>query len=156
MITLPCTKTSAGPLPANATDHKDTKMDIYPAGSRPSQQGPDAYFTGTVRLDPVVNAPAPARINAALVTFEPQARTAWHTHPLGQTLHVISGAGWICQEGAPRQNIRPGDTIFIPPNIRHWHGATDTTAMCHMAIQENDDSGTAVTWLEKVSDAEYA
>lgn len=131
-------------------------MDITRSGSRPSGAGPADYFTGRVRLDPVITAEAPARISSAHVTFEPGARTAWHTHPLGQTLIVTSGLGWCRSEGGPVQEIRPGDVIWFAPGERHWHGATATTGMSHIAIQERDESNSAVTWQEHVSDADYA
>ena len=129
-------------------------MEIMRAGSRPSGRGPEAYFTGTVRIDPLFSPPAPARVAGALVTFEPGARTAWHTHPLGQTLIVTSGCGWAQREGGPIEDIRPGDVIWFAPGEKHWHGATPTTAMSHIAIQEKQD-GSPVTWLEQVSEAQY-
>lgn len=129
-------------------------MDIIPNGSRPSGKGPATYFTGTVRIDPLFNPPAPTRAFGAAVTFEPGARTAWHTHPLGQTLIVTAGCGWVQLEGTPVRTIPPGDVVWIAPGERHWHGATATTAMTHTAIQEMLD-GSAVTWLEHVTDAEY-
>ncbi len=129
-------------------------MDIKRAGSRPSAVGPGDYFTGTVRIDPLFEAPEPARVAGAAVTFEPGARTAWHTHPLGQTLIVTAGAGWVQRDGEARQDIRPGDVVWIPPGEKHWHGATATTAMTHIAIQEKLD-GKMVEWLEQVSDAHY-
>jgi quercetin dioxygenase-like cupin family protein len=129
-------------------------MDIKRNGSRPSSQGPEDYFTGTVRLDFPFQAEAPGRVGGATVTFEPGARTAWHTHPLGQTLIVTSGAGWAQLEGEPREEIRPGDIVWFPANVRHWHGATATTAMTHIAIAEQLD-GKAVEWLDKVTDEEY-
>ena len=127
-------------------------MDIRKAGSQPSTQGPAEYFTGTVRLDPLNQAPDPARVACASVTFEPGARTAWHTHPLGQTLIVIAGAGRAQRWDGPIEEIRPGDVIWIPPNEKHWHGATPTTAMTHIAIQERLD-GKTVEWMEKVTGA---
>lgn len=130
-------------------------MEIRRAGSRPSGRGPADWFTGTVRVDPLFEAPDPARAAAALVTFEPGARTAWHTHPLGQTIIVTAGVGWAGREGGPVEVIRPGDVVLFPPGERHWHGATATTAMSHIAMQERLD-GRAVDWLEHVSDAEYA
>ncbi len=129
-------------------------MDIKRNGSQPSGKGPDEYFTGTVRIDPVITAPDPARVAAACVTFEPGARTAWHTHPLGQTLFVTSGNGLAQRWGGPIEPIRPGDVIWFPPGEKHWHGAAKTTAMTHIAIQERLD-GKAVDWLEKVSDEQY-
>jgi quercetin dioxygenase-like cupin family protein len=130
-------------------------MIIHPAGSRPSGAGPAEYFTGTVRMDPLITAPAPARLRGLTVTFEAGARTAWHTHPLGQTLIVTAGMGLVQREGGPVETIRPGDTIFFEPNEKHWHGASPTVAMTHIALQEELD-GSAVTWLEHVTDAEYA
>ena len=129
-------------------------MDIKRIGSQPSGKGPVEYFTGTVRIDPLFEAPDPARARGASVTFEPGARTAWHTHPLGQTLIVTSGCRWVESEGAPKVEIRPGDVVWCPPNERHWHGATPTTAMTHIAIQEQLD-GKVVEWMEKVSDEQY-
>ncbi|SIQ23538.1 MULTISPECIES: cupin domain-containing protein [unclassified Bosea (in: a-proteobacteria)] len=130
-------------------------MDIRRAGSQPSGKGPAEYFTGQVRIDPLFNPPDPARIATALVTFEPGARTAWHTHPLGQTLIVTSGCGWAQREGGPVEEIRPGDVVWFPPGEKHWHGATATTAMTHIALQEKLN-GSAVEWLEQVSEAQYA
>lgn len=129
-------------------------MDIKRNGARPSAKGPENYFTGNVTLDPLVEAPAPARVRAASVTFEPGARTAWHTHPLGQTLIVTAGVGWAQTEGGPVEEIRPGDVIWFAPGEKHWHGASATSAMTHIAIQEALD-GKAVDWLEQVSDAQY-
>ncbi|GJD46676.1 hypothetical protein AFCDBAGC_4559 [Methylobacterium cerastii] len=129
-------------------------MDIKRAGSQPSGKGPDEWFTGTVRIDPLFGATEPARTSGALVTFEPGARTAWHTHPLGQTLVVTAGCGRVQREGGPIEEIRPGDVIWFPPGERHWHGAGPTTAMSHMAIQEALN-GSPVDWMEKVSDRQY-
>jgi quercetin dioxygenase-like cupin family protein len=129
-------------------------VELKRAGSQPSRQGPVEYFTGSVRLDPLNTATAPARVSCASVTFEPGARTAWHTHPLGQTLVVTSGCGWTQCEGGPRYEIRPGDVIWCPPNHRHWHGATTSTAMTHIAIQEALD-GRFIEWQEHVTDEEY-
>jgi quercetin dioxygenase-like cupin family protein len=129
-------------------------MEITRAGSKPSSKGPADWFTGTVRIDPLFTAPAPARVGGAAVTFEPGARTAWHTHPLGQTLIVLSGLGWVQRKGAPVEEIRPGDVVWFPPGEKHWHGATPTTAMTHIAIQEALD-GKPVEWLEHVTDKEY-
>jgi quercetin dioxygenase-like cupin family protein len=129
-------------------------MDIQRAGSRPSAAGPAEWFTGRVRIDPLFEAAEPARAAAAHVTFEPGARTAWHTHPLGQTLIVTSGLGWAQREGGPVEEIRPGDVVWFPPGERHWHGATATTAMSHIAVQERLD-GRTVEWLEQVGEAEY-
>ncbi|TIM65697.1 MAG: cupin domain-containing protein [Mesorhizobium sp.] len=129
-------------------------MKITRVGSQPSGPGPADYFTGAVRIDPLFQASEPARVGGASVTFEPGARTAWHTHPLGQTLIVTAGLGWVQREGAPVEEIRPGDVVWIPPGVKHWHGASATTAMTHLAIQESLD-GKPVEWLEKVSDGEY-
>jgi quercetin dioxygenase-like cupin family protein len=129
-------------------------MEIKRNGSRPSGKGPAEYFTGTVRMDPLFEAPDPARVRAASVTFEPGARTAWHTHPLGQHLVVIAGCGWAQREGGPVEEIRPGDVIWFAPGEKHWHGGTATTAVTHFAIQEALDGKTA-DWMEKVSDDQY-
>lgn len=129
-------------------------MEIKRAGSGPSGEGPADYFTGKVRIDPLVEAPEPARVRAASVTFEPGARTAWHTHPLGQTLIVTSGRGRVQRWGGSIKEIRPGDVVWIPPGEKHWHGATPTTAMTHIAIQEALN-GSPVAWMEKVSDEQY-
>ena len=122
--------------------------------SRPTGKGPSEYFTGAVLVNMLFQAEAPARAVGASVTFEPGARTAWHTHPLGQTLIVVSGTGWVQCEGEPRQVIQPGDVVWFPPGVRHWHGATDTTSMVHFAIQEALD-GKTVDWMEHVSDEQY-
>ncbi|GJD45002.1 hypothetical protein AFCDBAGC_2871 [Methylobacterium cerastii] len=129
-------------------------MEIKRSGSQPSGRGPDDWFTGTVRIDPLFTAPDPARVSGASVTFEPGARTAWHTHPLGQTLVVTFGRGWVQREGGPFEEIAPGDVVWFEPGERHWHGATATSAMTHIAIQERQD-GEAVKWMEPVSDAGY-
>ena len=129
-------------------------MEIQRSGSQPSGKGPGEYFTGSVRVDPLFSPPDPARAVGASVTFEPGARTTWHTHPLGQTLIVTSGCGWAQREGGPVEEIRPGDVIGFAPGEKHWHGATATTAMSHIAIQEQLD-GKAVDWMEKVSDEQY-
>ena len=130
-------------------------MEIMRNGSRPSQKGPEQYFTGAVRIDPIVQAPDPSRVTCAWVTFEPGARSAWHTPPLGQTLIITSGVGWTQCWGEPKQEIRPGDVIWCPPGDKHWHGATATTGMSHIAIQEHNGDGKVVEWLERVSDAQY-
>ena len=130
-------------------------MDIKRAGSQPSGKGPAEWFTGTVRIDPLHSPPDPVRVSMALVTFEPGARTAWHTHPLGQTLIVTHGLGWVQRDGGDVQAIRPGDVVWFAPGERHWHGASATTAMTHIAIQESLD-GKMVDWLEHVADADYA
>jgi quercetin dioxygenase-like cupin family protein len=129
-------------------------MEIKRIGSQPSAKGPSEWFTGTVRIDPLFQAPDPALVQGASVTFEPNARTAWHTHPLGQTLIVASGHGWAQSWGGPVEEIRPGDVVWFPPGEKHWHGATSTTTMTHIAIQEALN-GKAVDWMEKVSDEQY-
>ena len=129
-------------------------MQITRPGSQPSARGPSDWFTGTVRIDPLFETPDPARVSGASVTFEPGARTAWHTHPLGQTLIITAGCGWTQQWGGQRQEIRPGDVVWIPPHEKHWHGATATTAMTHIAIQEKQN-GSPVQWMEKVTDEQY-
>lgn len=129
-------------------------MHIIRNGSQPSKPGPGAYFTGTVRMDREFSTEAPARTGGVTVTFEPGARTNWHTHPLGQTIIVTEGVGWARLEGEERVEIRPGDIVWFPPGVRHWHGATDTTAMTHIAIAESVD-GSRVDWAEPVSDADY-
>ncbi|KQT84030.1 cupin domain-containing protein [Aurantimonas sp. Leaf443] len=130
-------------------------MDITRNGSRPSARGPADWFTGAVRIDPLFSANEARRGAAARVTFEPGARTAWHTHPLGQTLIVTEGLGLVQREGGPVEEIRPGDVVWFAPDEKHWHGAGPTTAMTHIAIQEHRD-GTVVEWMEPVSDADYA
>ena len=129
-------------------------MEIKRSGETPSGRGPADYFTGQVRVDPLISPPEPARVAAARVTFEPGARTAWHTHPLGQTLLVTEGCGWVRKEGGPKETIRPGDIVWFAPGERHWHGATATTGMTHIAIQEREN-GSPVDWLEHVSDEDY-
>lgn len=129
-------------------------MEIKRSGSRPSGKGPADYFTGAARIDPLFEASAPGRVVGASVTFEPGARTAWHTHPLGQTLIVTSGCGRAQRWGGPVEEIRPGDVVWIPPGEKHWHGATPTTAMTHIAIQEKLE-GRTVDWMEQVSDEQY-
>jgi quercetin dioxygenase-like cupin family protein len=129
-------------------------MDVRRSGSQPSAKGSADYFTGLVRIDPLFQAPDPARVVVASVTFEPGARTAWHTHPLGQTLIVTAGAGLAQRWDGPIETIRPGDVIWFSPGEKHWHGASPTTAMTHIAVQEQLD-GRTVDWMEHVSDAEY-
>ena len=129
-------------------------MEIKRNGSQASGKGPADWFTGAVRLDQPFAGTEPARVNGAVVTFEPGARTAWHTHPLGQTLVVTAGLGWVQKEGGDREEIRPGDVVWFSPGEKHWHGATATTAMTHIAIQERLD-GKAVDWMEHVTDAQY-
>jgi quercetin dioxygenase-like cupin family protein len=129
-------------------------MQITRSGSQPSAKGPAEYFTGAVRIDSRFQGSAPARVGGGIVTFEPGARTAWHTHPLGQTLIVTSGTGWVQTEGGPKEEIRPGDIVWFAPGEKHWHGATAATGMSHIAIAEALD-GTTVDWMEKVSDEQY-
>ena len=130
-------------------------MEIRSPDHSPTRLAPADWFTGTVWQDAIIEAPAPARIRAVRVSFEPGARTAWHTHPLGQTLHVLSGVGRVQGWGGPVREIRPGDTVWIPPGEKHWHGAAPTIGMVHLALHEHLD-GAHATWLEHVSDAEYA
>jgi quercetin dioxygenase-like cupin family protein len=129
-------------------------MEIKRSGSEPSVKGPPDWFTGTVRIDPLFSPPDPSQVAGALVTFEPGARTAWHVHPLGQTLIVMSGLGWVQRQGGPVQEIRPGDVVWFSPAEKHWHGASPTAAMSHIAIQEKQN-GSPVTWLEHVTDEQY-
>lgn len=129
-------------------------MDIKRVGSEASGKGPAEYFTGSVRVDRLFDRASPARVAGALVTFEPGARTAWHTHPLGQTLVVTAGCGWAQLDGGPVEEIRPGDVVTFAPGEKHWHGAAATTGMSHIAIQERLD-GSVVTWLEHVTDEQY-
>jgi quercetin dioxygenase-like cupin family protein len=129
-------------------------MDIFRSGSRPTKRGPATSFTGTVWQDPIVNAPAPARLASNRVSFEPGARTAWHTHPLGQTLYVTAGVGRAQTLGGPVLEIKAGDVLWIPPGEKHWHGAAPTTGMVHISMQEAEN-GEYVTWLEQVSDEQY-
>ena len=130
-------------------------LTVYKAGSRPTKQANPDYFTGAVWQDPVIEAPAPARVRAVRVTFEPRARTHWHTHPLGQTLHVMHGAGFVHLWGQEKLSILPGDVVWIPPGIKHWHGAGPTTSLVHLAIQEELD-GSVAEWLEPVDEVTYA
>jgi quercetin dioxygenase-like cupin family protein len=129
-------------------------MEIKRSGAEPSRKGPAEWFTGTVRIDPLFQAPGPARVSGAMVTFEPGARTAWHTHPLGQTLLIVSGLGWVQREGGPLKEVRPGEVVWFPPGLKHWHGASPTNAMTHIAIQESLDRKN-VEWMEHVTDAQY-
>jgi len=129
-------------------------MEIKRVGTRPSGKGPADYFTGIVRIDPLNEPAAPARVSMALVTFEPGARTAWHTHPYGQTIIVTSGAGWVQRDGGIRENIYAGDVVYFEPNEKHWHGATAANAMSHIAVQEKEN-GSPVDWMEQVTDEQY-
>ncbi|WNG50985.1 cupin domain-containing protein [Archangium minus] len=140
--------------PSAATREGPQALRITRSGTQPSAKGPAESFTGAVRVDPLFQANAPARAAGASVTFEPGARTAWHTHPLGQTLVVTAGVGRVQQWGGAVEEIRPGDVVWIPPGQKHWHGASPTTAMTHIAIQEGLD-GKVVEWMEKVTDAQY-
>lgn len=144
----------AAATPGAATPDDAGTIRVTPAGSRASAAGPAEYFTGRVRIDAPFQGQAPARIGGATVTFEPGARTAWHTHPLGQLLFVLSGEGWAQTEGGSRQVIRAGDTVWFEPGEKHWHGASATKAMSHVAIAESLD-GRSVDWLEHVSEADY-
>lgn len=143
----------SGYTQASSGDRRQT-MEITQNGSQPSTEGSANYFTGSVRINPLFPAHNPSRASGANVTFEPRARTAWHTHPLGQTLIVTAGVGWVQQWGGQIQEIRPGDVVRIPPGLKHWHGATATTTMTHIAIQEAID-GNPVDWMEQVSDEQY-
>lgn len=129
-------------------------MEIKRLESRPSGKGPEEYFTGSVRIDPLFDAPDPARTVMALVTFEPGARTAWHTHPFGQTLVITAGCGWVQREGEERADVRQGDVVYFLPGEKHWHGARADTAMSHIAVQEKQN-GSPVDWMEKVTDEQY-
>jgi quercetin dioxygenase-like cupin family protein len=145
--------TNAGPTGQSAERRRKT-MEIKRNGSQPSAEGPADWFTGKVRIDPLFQAPNPARVSGASVTFEPGARTAWHTHPLGQTLIVTAGCGWVQRDGGVREEIHPGDVVWFSPGEKHWHGAGARTAMTHIAIAEALD-GKVVEWMEKVSDEQY-
>lgn len=129
-------------------------MEIKRSGSQPSGKGLVEYFTGAVRIDPIANPPEPARVAMALVTFEPGARTCWHTHPFGQTLFVTAGCGWVQRQGGLKEQVNPGDVIYFEPNEKHWHGATTTTGMSHIAVQEKLN-GSPVEWMEPVTDEQY-
>jgi quercetin dioxygenase-like cupin family protein len=139
---------------ARVVQGEELNMEIMRAGSQPSTKGPVDWFTGTVRIDPLFQPKEPARAAAASVTFEPGARTAWHTHPLGQTLIIVSGVGWVQREAGAIEEVRPGDVVWFAPGLKHWHGATATTAMTHIAIQEASN-GKMVDWMEHVTDQQY-
>ena len=143
----------AAPRPAASSEHSQS-MIITRNGSQPSSKGAAQYFTGSVRIDPLFQPKEPSRTSVAYVTFEPGARTAWHTHPRGQILIVTSGTGWVQQEGGEKQEIKPGDVIWTPPGVKHWHGASATTATTHTAITEGLD-GKNVEWMERVGDEQY-
>jgi len=149
---LPATARAYGGVPR--IQREEVHMEIKRIGTQPSGKGPAEWFTGSVRIDPLFQPQAPARAAGASVTFEPGARTAWHTHPLGQTLLITAGCGWVQREGGPIEEVHPGDVVWFPPGERHWHGATPTTAMTHIAVQEALD-GKAVEWMEKVTDDQY-
>jgi quercetin dioxygenase-like cupin family protein len=146
-------KSAAAQRPMQANT-RSPLMDIKRSGSEPSAKGPADYFTGSVRVDALFRPHEPARTSGAYVTFEPGARTAWHTHPLGQTLIITAGFGWVQREGGPIEEIRPGDVVWFPPGEKHWHGASPTTAMTHIAITEALN-GKNVDWMEHVSDEQY-
>ena len=141
-------------LAASLSAQAGEAMTVTRNGAQRSSKAPEQYFTGAVRIDPLFQPQAPARYSAAYVTFEAGARSAWHTHPLGQTLVVTAGTGWVQQEGGAKQEIKPGDVIWMPPGVKHWHGATSTNGMTHLAITESLD-GKNVQWMEKVTDAQY-
>jgi len=145
---------AATTLLASALAYAMEPMSIARGGSQPSAKGPEQNFTGSVRVDPLFRPKAPSTVSGAYVTFEPGARSAWHTHPMGQTLVVTAGTGWVQQEGGAKQEIKPGDVIWTPPGVKHWHGATATNGMTHLAITESLD-GKTVEWMEKVSDEQY-
>ena len=148
------TAAPSGIVQAQAPAGDGQTLRITRAGSQPSAKGSAEYFTGAVRVDPMFPATAPSRVSGGHVTFEPGARSAWHTHPVGQTLVITLGLGWVQQWGGPKQEVRAGDVVWFPPGIKHWHGASATTAMTHIAIQETID-GKNVDWLEQVSDEQY-
>jgi quercetin dioxygenase-like cupin family protein len=150
LLASAATEANAQTAPTEASQ----AISVTRAGSQPSEKGPAETFTGAVRVDSRFKGSAPARIGGGIVTFEPGARTAWHTHPLGQTLIVTAGAGLVQHWDGPVQNIKPGDVVWIPPGVKHWHGATPTTGMSHIAIAEALD-GKAVDWMEKVTDEQY-
>jgi len=139
---------------ASGASQSERELRITRSGSQSSARGPAEYFTGSVRVDPLFPATAPSRMSGGSVTFEPGARSAWHTHPVGQVLVVTAGVGWVQREGGPVEEMRPGDVVWIPPGLRHWHGAAATTGVTHIALQEHV-GGQAVIWMEKVSDEQY-
>jgi len=147
-------RAGVGEAQTAAAQERNGMMQIARAGSQPSRPGSVEYFTGSVRIDALFPVREPSRVSAGSVTFEPSARTAWHTHPLGQTLLITSGLGWVQREGGPVEEVRPGDLVWFSPGLKHWHGATPTTAMTHIAIQETVN-GKNVDWMEKVSDEQY-
>ena len=161
-ITFLMLASAAGPAAYSQVPGRDAASDgtgtpavvVQRNGSAPSVRGPEASFTGSVRIDMPFRATSPARVSGGTITFEPGARTAWHTHPLGQTLVVMAGIGWVQQWGSRAQEIRPGDVVWVPPGVKHWHGATATSGMTHLGISEQLD-GKSVDWMEHVSDAQY-
>jgi quercetin dioxygenase-like cupin family protein len=154
LTTIPATKSTVARALNAATKERNIAMEITRSGSQPSTKGPADYFSGSVRVDPLFTPRDPARTSGAYVTFEPGARTAWHTHPLGQRLIVTAGFGWVQRDGGPVEEIRPGDVVWFPPGEKHWHGATPTTAMTHSAITETLNAKN-VDWMEKVSEEQY-
>jgi quercetin dioxygenase-like cupin family protein len=152
-LTLPGILRAQTVTPVN--QEQKFNMVINRIGSQPSVKAPAEYFTGTARIDPLFDAHPPARVSGGSVTFEPGARNAWHTHPLGQILIITAGCGWVQREGGPVEEVHPGDVIWISPGEKHWHGTTPTTAMTHIAIQEQVDGKPLVDWMEKVSDDQY-
>lgn len=156
-LSVHANQTDVSPAPSatpSAPGEAGGAMRITRVGAQPSAKGPADYFTGSVRVDPLFPATAPSRTSGGSVTFEPGARTAWHTHPLGQTLVVAAGVGWVQQWGGPVEEIRPGDVVWVPPGVKHWHGATPTTGMVHIAITDHLD-GRVADWMEKVADEQY-
>jgi quercetin dioxygenase-like cupin family protein len=145
---------AANGIEAAAQEARRPSMQITRNGTQAARKGPADWFTGAVRVDPLFQASDPARMSGANVTFEPGARTAWHSHPLGQTLIITSGLGWVQSEGGPVEEVRPGDIVWFPPGVKHWHGATPATAMTHIAVLEALN-GKNTDWLEQVSDAQY-
>ncbi len=155
MKNLAASALSLSLLAFDAHAQENPMLTVTPNGSQPSVKGPADYFTGSVRVDAPFKGTEPARVSGATVTFEPGARTAWHTHPLGQTLIVTAGSGWVQEFGQPVKAIKSGDTVWIAPKVKHWHGATATTAMSHIAIAEALD-GKVVEWMEQVSAEQYS
>jgi quercetin dioxygenase-like cupin family protein len=154
LLVILSSRSEAQQVPGVPSDPDGRTLVISPATARPTTAGPSENFTGSVQVTPLFQPAPPSRAGGASVTFQPGARTAWHTHPLGQTLIVKAGTGWVQQEGGEKREIRPGDVIWTPPGVKHWHGASPTGAMTHTAIHETQD-GTPVTWLEHVSDEQY-
>ena len=154
LAALAAAKAAGAQAPPAETKESKITMEITRSGSQPSTKGPPEYFTGSVRVDPLFRPHDPARTSGAYVTFEPGARTAWHTHPLGQTLIITAGSGWVQREGGAIEDVRPGDVVWFPAGLKHWHGATPATAMTHIAITETLN-GNNVDWMEKVSDDQY-